>query len=233
MSITPATRVLEIGCGEGGNLVPFLELGCSVAGVDLNPGKIEKAKAYLAETLPEAKPQLILQDIYEVGPAAFGGAFDLIIMRDVIEHIHNQERFMAYLKGYLNPGGRIFFGFPPWRMPFGGHQQVCRNKLLSVLPYYHLLPVPVYRGILKAAGEPQKLIDELLEVKATGISIRRFDRIVASEGYVVERQDQYLFNPNYEQKFGLQPRLLPKMLARVPYFKDFYTTCVYALIRKT
>jgi 16S rRNA A1518/A1519 N6-dimethyltransferase RsmA/KsgA/DIM1 with predicted DNA glycosylase/AP lyase activity len=28
MPVTSATRVFEIGCGEGGNLVPFLEIGC-------------------------------------------------------------------------------------------------------------------------------------------------------------------------------------------------------------
>ncbi len=28
-SITPDTRILEIGCGEGGNLLPFAQMGCT------------------------------------------------------------------------------------------------------------------------------------------------------------------------------------------------------------
>ena len=28
--LTPDTRVLEIGCGEGGNLLPFAEKGCNI-----------------------------------------------------------------------------------------------------------------------------------------------------------------------------------------------------------
>jgi len=42
MPVTPALSVLEIGCGEGGNLLPFLEVGCSrVTGIDLSEYKIE------------------------------------------------------------------------------------------------------------------------------------------------------------------------------------------------
>ncbi|NOX67348.1 MAG: class I SAM-dependent methyltransferase, partial [Chlorobi bacterium] len=33
--------VLEIGCGEGGNLKPFLDIGCKTTGVDLSEKKIE------------------------------------------------------------------------------------------------------------------------------------------------------------------------------------------------
>ena len=37
-------RVLEIGCGEGGNMPPFLEIGCTVVGIDILESKIEKAR---------------------------------------------------------------------------------------------------------------------------------------------------------------------------------------------
>ena len=30
IKLTPDTRVLEIGCGEGGNLLPFAEKGCHI-----------------------------------------------------------------------------------------------------------------------------------------------------------------------------------------------------------
>jgi 2-polyprenyl-3-methyl-5-hydroxy-6-metoxy-1,4-benzoquinol methylase len=64
------------------------------------------------------------------------------LLKDVIEHIHDQPKLIAWMKSYLAPNGTIFFGFPPWQMPFGGHQQLCRNKVLAKLPYYHLLPRP-------------------------------------------------------------------------------------------
>ena len=44
MNIEPKKRILEIGCGMGGNLLPFLERGCRVVGIDVNKGQIEEAK---------------------------------------------------------------------------------------------------------------------------------------------------------------------------------------------
>ena len=36
LPVTPNLRILEIGCGEGGNLKPFLQLGCQCVGVDID-----------------------------------------------------------------------------------------------------------------------------------------------------------------------------------------------------
>ena len=43
LTLTPHTRVLEIGCGEGGNLLPFAEAGCEVKGIDLSETRIQQA----------------------------------------------------------------------------------------------------------------------------------------------------------------------------------------------
>lgn len=43
MSIGEGTDVLEIGCGEGGNLLPFAQAGCQVTGVDMAEDKIRAA----------------------------------------------------------------------------------------------------------------------------------------------------------------------------------------------
>ena len=42
-SVTPQSRILEIGCGEGGNLVPFARIGCRVTGIDLSENRIRQA----------------------------------------------------------------------------------------------------------------------------------------------------------------------------------------------
>lgn len=229
MEVDKNTRVLEIGCGEGGNLEPFLDLGCKVVGIDLNEGKIEKGKAYFDTHQKRENIQFILRDIYKIEIDEIG-TFDLIIMRDVIEHIHDQEKFMGYLKKFVSKTGKIFFGFPPWQMPFGGHQQVCENKLASKLPYYHLLPRPFYVGILKMFGENPKRIEGLLEVKDTGISIERFDRILKKENYKVDEKISFLINPNYEVKFNLTPRKQFSIISAIPYVRNFLTTCCYYLI---
>ncbi|OAV45526.1 bifunctional 2-polyprenyl-6-hydroxyphenol methylase/3-demethylubiquinol 3-O-methyltransferase UbiG [Lewinella sp. 4G2] len=229
MPVNETTRVFEIGCGEGGNLVPFIERGCECVGVDILQTKIDLGNEYLAEFTPGGNYELLIQDIYDASAERLG-KFDLIVLRDVIEHIHDQERFLSMVHRYLKPGGRIFFGFPPWRMPFGGHQQVCQNKLLSKLPWFHLLPTGAYRQVLKLGGETQKQIDDLVEIKETGISISRFSQLVQKTGFKFDQKDLWFINPNYQVKFGLAPRKLPGLLGAFPWVKDFYTTCCYALI---
>lgn len=34
--ITKDSTILEIGCGDGGNLLPFAKIGCRVTGCDLS-----------------------------------------------------------------------------------------------------------------------------------------------------------------------------------------------------
>lgn len=227
--IEPSMQVLEIGCGEAGNLKPFLDLGCKCVGVDFSTPKIEKGKEFFS-THPNAKNiRLISEDIYKT--KEFDAQFDIVILRDVIEHIHDQDKFLALMKSLLAPDGIAFFAFPPWQNPFGGHQQICESKILSKLPYYHLLPVPLYKGLLKAFGESDGKISTLLEIKETGISLERFEKTAQKNGYEQILKTLFLINPNYEVKFGLKPRKLTKIIASIPFLRNFFATCGYYIIR--
>jgi SAM-dependent methyltransferase len=230
----PLTRdmhILEIGCGEGGILKAFLEKGCKVTGVDLNGHKIGIANEYFKEEILQGRAAFISKNIYDPEFSKnFAGQFDLIILKDAIEHIHEQEKIVGYLKNYLKKSGKAFLGFPPWFNPMAGHQQVCHNKLLDKLPYYHLLPKSLYVFILKLGKEPQETIDELLEIKSLGISIERFRRILKRTGYNIVKQAHFFVNPKYKYKFKLKPRLLNKVLDSIPYFREFFITTAYYLI---
>lgn len=224
--ITEGTTVLEIGCGEGGNLKPFLDRGCRCVGVDLACNKIENGRRFFDGHPRNDQIELICRDVFELD----GRTFDVVFMRDVLEHIHDQERFMADVKKFLKPESRFFLGFPPWHNPFGGHQQICKNRLLSTLPYFHLLPGPLYRGVLRLAGETPATIESLLEIRDTGITIERFRRIVRREGYRTERETFYFINPNYEVKFGMRPREHWRLLSAIPYLRNLTVTTNYYVL---
>jgi SAM-dependent methyltransferase len=172
---------------------------------------------------------LFSKDIYNAGDE-LNGPFDLIFMRDVIEHIHNQDRFMGFIKRFLKKEGVFFLAFPPWYNPFGGHQQICENKLLSKLPYFHLLPRGLYKSLLKAGKESDTKIEALLEIKETGISIERFEKLIQKNGYHTLKKCHYLINPNYEVKFGLKPRIQFPGASAIPFARNFITTSSYYLI---
>lgn len=92
--------------------------------------------------------------------------------------------------------------------------------------------MPLYKAVLRLAGEHPSTVDSLAEIKETGISIARFEGIVKSENYRWLEKDYYFINPNYETKFGLKPRKLSGLVGAIPYVKDFFCTCVYCIIRK-
>ena len=225
-AVKEGARVLEIGCGEGGNLIPFLERGCDCVGVDLSEGKINNGNKFFADHPEKDKLNLICKDVFDLE----GEQFDIVFMRDVLEHIHNQEKFMKDVKKFLKPNTRFFLGFPPWYNPFGGHQQVCESKFLSKLPYFHILPKFMYKGILKLFGETPEKIEILIEVKDTGISIERFRRILRREGYSKDKEVFYFINPNYEVKFGMKPKEHWKFLSAIPFLRNFTITTNYYVI---
>ncbi|MEO6906227.1 MAG: class I SAM-dependent methyltransferase [Ginsengibacter sp.] len=227
--IIPGMRVLEIGAGEGGVLKAFVNRGCIGVGVELDKGRVENGELFLREDIAQGKITFFANDIYNETPENLGGRFDIIVLKDVIEHIHDQEKLIAWLHEFLNVNGVIFFGFPPWQMPFGGHQQMC-TRALSKAPWFHLLPAPLYSGLMKLSGEPQPVIDCLLEIKETGISIERFEKIIKQNQYSVVEKKHYLINPIYIFKFGWKPRTQAKFISQIPWLRDFVTTCVYYLV---
>jgi 2-polyprenyl-3-methyl-5-hydroxy-6-metoxy-1,4-benzoquinol methylase len=219
--------VLEIGCGEGGVLVPFAEKGCNCVGVDLNGLRTDLANKFLADFVKAGTAEFICQNVYDDDFLhRFKNHFDVIILKDAIEHIPDQELFIPYLKNLLKRDGQIFFGFPPWYMPFGGHQQISAKKIL-MLPYYHILPKPLYKGVLKAFGESENVIIELLEIHDTQITIERFERIIKNSGLQVMNKQHYLINPIYKYKFGWKPRKQSRIISGIPFVRNFLTTCVY------
>ncbi|HEX4875306.1 MAG TPA: class I SAM-dependent methyltransferase [Chitinophagaceae bacterium] len=226
--VQPGMRVLEIGCGEGGVLKAFINKGCEGVGVELDTPRIDDALKFLAEDVAAGKIRFLAKDIYLVDiEKDFNGKFDIIVLKDVIEHIHDQAKLIGWMKKFLNPGGIVFFGFPPWYMPFGGHQQMCHSKI-SRLPYIHLLPRSLYRWILKKKKEP---VEALMEIRDTGISIERFEKICRQEGYSFLHNRHYLLNPIYEWKFGWKPIRQAWLIKAIPFVRNFYTTCVYYIIQ--
>ncbi|HIE59313.1 MAG TPA: class I SAM-dependent methyltransferase [Hydrogenothermaceae bacterium] len=223
--------VLEIGSAEAGVLKAFTDKGHNCVGIELSSNRVETAKTLMAKELEEKKVRFFSRNIYDINPEEeLEFKFDLIILKDVIEHIHDQEKFISILKNFLKKNGKVFFAFPPWQMPFGGHQQVAANKLISTSPYIHLLPMFLYKFVLKIFGETDAKIESLTEIKETGISIERFEKIIKNSKYNIVKKKFYLFNPIYKWKFDIKPREQFSFISSIPYIRNFFTFGVYYII---
>lgn len=227
------SRVLEVGCGEGGNLLPFAKSGCSVAGLDLAPNKIENARRFFRDR--NADGEFVCADFLKEPVLLDKGRFDIILVHDVVEHIEPESKlaFFQGLRRYLKPDGIVFFGFPAWQMPFGGHQQICRSKICSKMPFMHLLPACLYKAYLRVFREEPYRIEELLSIKRSGMTPEKFESLCSQSGYRILDRKLWLVSPHYKAKFNLRPRQLGRFFSSIPCLRNFMSTsCFYVISLK-
>lgn len=225
--IRKGTSVLEIGCGEGGNLLPFADLGCRVAGIDILPNKINNAKTFFSAR--NAKGDFFCSNFLKATPLI--EQFDIILIHDVIEHIEPgcKDEFFMKIRNYLKPDGIVFFGFPAWHMPYGGHQQICRSKMCRI-PFIHLLPKTLYRAYLNVFKEAHCQIEELLGIKRSRMTAERFENLCKRHDYIIKDRRLWLISPHYRAKFGLTPTRLCSPFCNIPYLRNYFSTsCFYVI----
>lgn len=140
-------RVLDLGCGEGATLY---HLGApeGAVGVDLFPKKI----AFAQQQLPQCR--FVTASVYELPFEA--GSFDHLLVRDVIHHLEEPERFIDECVRVLSPRGRIDVLEP------------CRyNPLIAM----HAALNVAERGELRST-EP--FLRSLLDSQFAALSVERF-----------------------------------------------------------
>jgi 2-polyprenyl-3-methyl-5-hydroxy-6-metoxy-1,4-benzoquinol methylase len=118
-------RVLEVGCGSGGILVPFTEIGAEVVGIDFDDTYMEAGR--------KRGLNLIDQSIYEFQAE---NKFDLIILKDVLEHLPDLNLVLQRLKSLLSETGIVYIQVPTFEgLEFLGYQ----NDFLRYFQNAHIV----------------------------------------------------------------------------------------------
>lgn len=103
--------VLEVGCGVGtvtGLILRELGVDGRLMALDLSPRSIQAARARLGE---RSNLDLLVGDVLRV---EVDGAFDVIVLPDVIEHIPKElhRSLFSRLRSWLVSGGFVFLHYP-------------------------------------------------------------------------------------------------------------------------
>lgn len=98
-------RILDWGCGPGGNFSMLSEYG-QVLGVDASDEALKVCRAKGITNLIKAGT---LQEFHTTEK------FDLVTNFDVLEHIHEDEEFLKALQGLLKPDGYILVTVPAYQ----------------------------------------------------------------------------------------------------------------------
>ncbi|MDP3234855.1 MAG: class I SAM-dependent methyltransferase [Myxococcales bacterium] len=117
----PGTRrILDAGCGTGGNLPMLAEFG-DVTGVELEPMAVEIARQrtgglmrILEGGIPEGLPK--------------GETFDVITMFDVLEHLDDPVGAVNALRELLSPSGQLVITVPAFQFLWSKHDDLNHHK---------------------------------------------------------------------------------------------------------
>ena len=116
---TPGARILEIGCGTGHNLAMLGKFG-TVDAVEMD----EAARAVASDRLGRPAIESTLPEL----PGVDRGAYDLVALLDVLEHVEEDRASLASIAGTLKPGGRILLTVPAHPWMWSAHDEVNHHK---------------------------------------------------------------------------------------------------------
>jgi 2-polyprenyl-3-methyl-5-hydroxy-6-metoxy-1,4-benzoquinol methylase len=91
--------IVEIGAGGGWNLLPFLQKGANVTGIEYSPSLNTLGKAHGL-------------NMVSGGIEKLQGHYDLILINHVLEHMHDPLAALRKIKEHLKPDGKAYVGVP-------------------------------------------------------------------------------------------------------------------------
>ncbi len=193
-------RILEIGCAEAGLLKFFNHKGAVCSGLELSDTRYKNA------ILLNDKVNLHLFQADICKPHSYekhiNEKYDLIIIRDVIEHIKNKKTALLNIFSILQPGGKLFISYPPKYCAYAGHQQTVPS-ILGKIPYIHLLPDFLYKWYLRLINCPKKKIQYLIETKHSRVSNSEMFHLLSGIGFKIINKSNWFIRPSYYFRFKL------------------------------
>jgi 2-polyprenyl-3-methyl-5-hydroxy-6-metoxy-1,4-benzoquinol methylase len=222
--------LLEVGCGNGGCGAEFSAAGCRVVMMDLDRRLVAFAASRNDE---EAVPaRTFVGNIMEERASFWNeGPYDIVMFRDVMEHIEDPVAALRAVRDHLAPRGVVLVVFPPYYSPFGAHQQIApRKTLFSVpynkLPYLQMLPRRLFLSIVEGETAAHAEVNRLSGIRLT---IRKFERSVREGGFVVKRRKMFLSRPSFALRYGI-PVIEAGPLGGIPILNEALVTAAYYLI---
>jgi len=183
MQLPQTAKILEVGCGPGGNLKMLKDFGF-VKAFEMNEDAINMARQQTSNNFDIKVGSCPDHIPFE------GELFDLICMFDVLEHIEEDSKTLLALKKLLKDNGKLLITVPAYQWLYGAHDKLLHHKRryslnelrrrvknsgykIEKISYFNSILFPIalavrlYERIFSGAkpsggGMPNKLVNYLL-----------------------------------------------------------------------
>lgn len=109
LDLKPGSRVLDVGCGLGGNMLYFASNGCFVHGIDISGVMVSIASERYLKYPADIQQRISVQvgDIFD--SHFIPNSFDVINCRDFLMHFSENDRevLLSKFHRWLAPGGSL------------------------------------------------------------------------------------------------------------------------------
>ena len=212
--------IIDIGCGNGGFISSFPDTS-KKTGIEVKrfPWKDVKSTAFKVHNI-------LAQD-----NSRFIKKYDLVIIRDVIEHIDLKDKkiFINNVKSFLSKKGKILITFPPYYSPFGLHQQTLMKSFLKRIPFLSLLPFAFIRTMCQLF-ENKEVIKELEEINRSRMTIKNFKSIIHQLNLKIYNEEYFSVRPSHEIRYGFKTR--KSYISSIPLLKEIFILGTSYIIEK-
>ncbi|WP_420454633.1 bifunctional 2-polyprenyl-6-hydroxyphenol methylase/3-demethylubiquinol 3-O-methyltransferase UbiG [Rubrivirga sp.] len=160
--IGPGARVLDVACGGGLVALPLAEQGFRVTGVDLSERSLEEARRRVP---PGAEATFRVGDATALD--AEDGAYDAVLLFDMLEHVEDQVGVIAEAARVVRPGGVVLFNTfnrtpLAWLVAVQGFRFVVREAPNHIHVWRLFLPPSTLAEYARDAGLE---VEEVLGVR--------------------------------------------------------------------
>lgn len=207
-------KILDVGCGDGGFTAGLAQSGAQCTGVEVRDFGWPASQP----NLRFLQQDILAADAHEV----IGSDYDIIVLRDVIEHIPRQMKyaFMEALQKFMRPNGIILMTFPPFYSPFGLHQQTLLKSFLKKIPFLSWIPGVLLENLLSLTGESSQAKADVIDIRDCQMTLGQFQKMVDTLSYTIEHEKYYLIRPSHELRYGW--KLRESRLAQLPLIREIF-----------
>ena len=131
-------RILDVGCGTGGNLKLLSQFG-NAEGVDISTDALAFCRERGLEVKAGAAEDLPYED----------ANFDLVTALDVVEHLDDDVAGLREMRRVLRPGGRLLIFVPTFMWLWGVQDDISHHRRRYRLP-------ALRRAVIEAGFEVER-----------------------------------------------------------------------------